>query len=395
MKEPINTHPNLETKTWQKRVGIITLTGSFNYGNRLQLYAITRVFSNLGLNPFSLEFRNKHSKILHPKELISARYIIPSNEEVMTEERRAAFKRFNKYIQTIHYDSIIQNLRREFDYFCVGSDQVWNPVFMGYYNENIIKRIYHLFVDSPAFLRNIKWYFLRFADRSQRIAYAPSIGLDSLDPFITMLFRRGIQGFDKLSIREYRGAEILNHRYHIHADVLVDPTLLITKNDWNKVADNRITPKEPYVLIYLLGSRDCCEKKLLFDVTDKGRLPILYLSDRQQPGEIDAGPAEFISLVAHAKHVITDSYHGSIFALIEDVPLTIVQRKGDAPNMYSRIETLSRQFDLSNKLFESPDFDLSKSGNYTTARSRLDAERKLAISFIKESVGITDIQIHN
>ena len=145
----------------KQKVGIVTLPGNFNYGNRLQNYAVTQVYESRGFKAESLVLADRPNALRDLKQLVRKllRKPVSHPEDNMSEERLEAFQRFNKNmcIGVVNFDEFNP---KEYTFFSVGSDQVWN---LGYikYNED--------------------WFFLDFAKKEQRVALAPSIGLDALD----------------------------------------------------------------------------------------------------------------------------------------------------------------------------------------------------------------------
>ncbi len=121
---------------------------------------------------------------------------------------------------------------------------------------------------------------------------------------------------------------------------------------------------------------------MLESVTRRGEIPVVPLSDRQKPGEPDAGPAEFISLIDNAEHVVTDSFHAAVFASILQTPLTIVHREG-GESMFSRLEQLSRMLGIENKVYGSSDFDLARGGDYEGVPEAIERERRRFVEFLE------------
>ena len=121
---------------------------------------------------------------------------------------------------------------------------------------------------------------------------------------------------------------------------------------------------------------------MLEKVTDHGRIPVVPLTDRQKPGEPDAGPAEFIDLIDNATHVVTDSFHAAVFSSILKTPLTIVHREGGA-SMFSRLEQLSGMLGIEEKVYGSPGYDLSRAGDYEGVYEAIARERAHFIDYLK------------
>lgn len=280
----------------------------------------------------------------------------------MTRERLDAFDKFNLFCNLQTVGNRRGRLSREYDYFSTGSDQVWNPNLSG-----------------PL---GIGWYCLDFADAGQRIALAPSIGIDDLDEKGVRRLGSGVKGFNRVSIREKRGAELLKEHFDIDAEVICDPTLVLPVEEWRAVADGRCTPEDPYVFTYLLGGVGSEAADVLDKVTDHGRIPVIPLSDRQKPGEPDAGPAEFIDLIDHAAHVVTDSFHAAVFSSILQTPLTIVHREG-VTTMFSRLEQLSEMLGIEGKIYGSPSYDLARAGEYDGVPEAIEFERKKFMTYLE------------
>lgn len=355
-----------------KSVGIITLSGNFNYGNRLQCYAMASIVSKIDYLPFVLE-RNRqyvlYRDVLHKLKITLLRLIGKGGnanpESLMSPGRRAAFDRFGKAIPTVILKGNGSAAGKKYSYIVVGSDQVWNPSF-------IVNQEY--------------WFFAKFARAERRIAVAASLGIDDFaDEEQARRVAGGVKGFARVSTREQRGAELIKQCSNIDADVICDPTLVLTANEWRSIASDACTPAEPYVFTYLLGGIGEEASDVLDYVTDHGRISVVPLTDRQKNGEPDAGPAEFIDLIDHAAHVVTDSFHAAVFSSILHTPLTIVHREGGA-SMFSRLEQLSKMLGIREKVYGSPDFDLSRADDYQGVDDLIAHERAKFMEYLEGSL---------
>lgn len=344
-----------------EKIGVISLYGRFNYGNRLQNYATCRICEMEGMTAESLVLDkrfNLEREIKNKVKKLMGRPDPPPIEKSMNPLRLAAFDRFNTHIPIRHIHNIDNSLKNEYSHFIVGSDQVWNPRFYKY---------------------NEDWYFLRFADKSQRIALAASIGLNELTFQQKLSLSHGVKGFSNLSVRERRGSELISQQTNIDVRIVCDPTLVIPAEEWLKLSDDRLTPKSPYVFTYLLGG-DLASRDLINKVSKYGQLPVIALTDRDCEGEFPAGPSEFISLIKNATHVVTDSFHAAVFSCIFQTPLTIFQREGGA-SMFSRLEQLSSSLGIEHKVYGSSDFDLSRAGDYSHVSEAIEDEKKNYLDF--------------
>lgn len=350
------------------KAGIVTLDGNFNYGNRLQAYAVSRILEKNGVSPVFLipEAGPEDMPLRKLKDRIRAvvRGVDSgiSPEDTMSRRRMDAFKEFGAAMTRLDISKkTISELNDSFDIFFVGSDQVWNPEYIRGCED---------------------WFFLKFADETKRNAIAASIGVGSLTQRQLNRMKKGVAGFSRISVREERGAELIKDCSGIDADVICDPTLVLQADEWRTVSVGKCTPDDPYVFTYLLGGTSAEAAEVLDKVTDHGRIPLIPLSDRQKPGEPDAGPAEFIDIIDHAVHVVTDSFHAAVFSSILQTPLTIVHRKGGV-NMFSRLEQLSKMLDIEDKVFGSSTFDLARSSDYEGVSEAIERERSNFIAYLE------------
>lgn len=346
-----------------RKVGVVTLPSQFNYGNRLQNFAVTEVYRALGFEPETLVLGDRPNAMRALRNTyykVRGAASIERPEDLMTSERIGAFRRFNSRIPSRDIRSL-RGVDAEYGLFSVGSDQVWNPSYMAY---------------------NEDFYLLEFCEASKRIALSASIGVDGVSLKSGRRIGRAAESFRGLSVREGRAAEIMREFTDIDVDVICDPTLVLPAEEWRSVSDGRCTPSGPYVFTYLLGGVGVEASDVLDKVTERGRIPVIPLSDRQKPGEPDAGPAEFIDLIDHASHVVTDSFHAAVFSSILHTPLTIVHREGGA-SMFSRLEQLSQMLGIEEKVYGSRAYDLARAGEYEEVDEAIDRERERFMDYLE------------
>ena len=349
-----------------KSVGIVTIQGRFNYGNRLQNYAVDRIYRSFGYFPESLTVKRAPS--LEQRMKMIAKKILgkssPEREATMTAERLAAFDRFNKLMAFRELDDLKPLTVDRYEFFSAGSDQVWG---MG-------KRSY-----------GEDWRFLQFAKPDQRIALAPSFGVDTLTDAKIKRLGRYMRGYRYISVREDSGARFIRQASGREATIICDPTLILSTSEWRSASSSLFTPQEEYVFAYLLGDISDEARNALDAASEHGDIPIVFLSDRERDGEPPAGPSEFISLVDNARWVVTDSFHGSVFSSIFQTPLTIVHRGGSHEmysRMFGRLETLSKKLGIEHKVYGSPDFDLSRAGDYEGVSEAIERERGVFLEYL-------------
>ncbi len=177
-----------------KKVGIVTLFGSYNYGNRLQNYAVHQFLMKEGFYPETILWHRNVARELLKRIRCFGGFLMRKPKYI----REYRFRKFDhKNIKTrvlFQSDGFLpQSLSREYDFFIVGSDQVWNPEVRRNEKDN---------------------YFLRFCRREQRIAISPSYAIDSMPVECETEYKIGLQGFPYLSCREKNGAQFISKLTH-------------------------------------------------------------------------------------------------------------------------------------------------------------------------------------
>lgn len=372
-----------------KKIGILTINNYNNYGNRLQNYALQEILKSMEFDVKTIVniIKNKSSNSVKYK-LRKVKYMSTNliYKELNTRlnnylykknktERIKAFKKFTReYIEETDYfisdNNIPDDLSQEFDYFITGSDQVWNPNFR-----------HGSTID-----------FLTFAPRHKRIAYAPSFGISKIPEEYIDRYKTWLSEMYKLSVREEAGAKIIKELTGRDAVVLVDPTLMLTKEKWlsiSKRAKNK--PEGKYLLTYFLRSVSKETKQKIKSIATKNKLQIVNLADIRDKKTYTADPSEFIDYINSASVFLTDSFHGAVFSILLEVPFIVFNREGSIHSMNSRIDTLLSKFKLesrraNNITDNSQIFEI----DYSHVPPILEAERKKAYEYLKEALNVKD-----
>lgn len=348
----------------RRRVGIVTIQSRANYGNRLQNYATAELIKKMGYQPVSLILDRSRDLLARIRSAARRALGKKLHEESMSAQRLEAFDRFNELMdfEVVDYASLHRNL--DCDFYCAGSDQIWRFARFGF---------------------GEKWTFLQFADKDRRISLAPSFGVDTMTRLQSRRLGRYVDGYRMLSVREERGAEMIAGASGRKAEVICDPTLALSPEEWRSVSCDSLTPAVPYVFVYLLGDATCETTAIINAASRNGELEVVYLSDRERQGEPPAGPSEFLSLVDHAQHVVTDSFHASIFSSLFRTPLTIVRRNAGSSafsNMFGRIETLAAKLGIEHMVYESQGYDPDRADDFEGVAENIERERKRIIDYL-------------
>lgn len=351
-----------------KKVCIVTIYDkNVNYGNKLQNLALKIELEKLRCEVDTLVTEKQHNiTLIKMKSFINwlFRYRISDNQFIYRLLIR--FYAFNKRLLSPVYGLHNKNkLAKAYDYFVVGSDQVWNANWF--------------FEERPdAFL-------LTFVPSNKRISYAASFGVTDIPEKWKEFFSNNLGKFKNISVREESGKTLVYKLSQRKAEVLVDPTLLITAIEWRKIYKNKkFNLSNHYVLTYFLSPKNEMAISLINDL--RNNFSIYEIFDRNDLVANQTGPIEFLYLIDNADLVITDSFHASVFSFIFNKPFVVYDRNLDGPNMNSRLETLLSKFHLERKYAGSGLPNDIWEHDYTEGYKQLEIEREKAINFLKKAL---------
>lgn len=343
-----------------KKVAIITINGNFNYGNRLQNYALKHTLEKLYCEVTNLWFTT-------PKEII--KHIIKKFPIVNKRfTRYNNFSNFTNKFLNVKYCSQEYN-KDLFDYYVVGSDQVWNYTFPTY----------------------SKHMFLPFSSKEKNFSYAGSFGLEKINENKKEEIKKGLDNLNYISVREEKAKEIVKELTGRNdVELVVDPTMLLSDNEWDKISRKPKQLKhEKYILNYFLGNLSTDRKNKIRRFAQDNNCEIIDILNPSDPF-YNCGPEEFLYLEKNAYLICTDSFHSSVFAIIYNRPFMVFEREDNEEKMNSRIDTLLKQFHLENRRFnEAINANVLKD-EYNESNEILKKEREKALNFLKKSLDIVD-----
>ncbi len=193
-----------------------------------------------------------------------------------------------------------------------------------------------------------------------------------------------------ISVREDSGAQIVKDVAGRDAEVLLDPTLLLSKQKWLEIAKVSQKPNGEYILTYFLGKKPKEAVQLISRISRDTKLPVINIADLKDKQAYQTGPAEFVDYINSAAAVFTDSFHGVAFSILLETPFVVYERIG-SPSMYFRIETLLCKLGLTNRearnLKEARDiFDVDIIMSFQV----LHREREKARNFLKTNLLLSE-----
>ena len=267
---------------------------------------------------------------------------------------------------TYRRKNLLQNPPAADAYIC-GSDQIWN---------------FRLFDDLT--------YYLDFCDRIQtrRISYAASFGKKSLVPEEVEETRRLVNKYQYLSMREISGVDILKKLGRNDGINVLDPTLLLNKKEWLKIASSKYNSKN-YVLMYNLNRNKKIDKYVEKLAREKN-LDIYYISYnlhecfKKGKMKCNVKVEDFLSLIANASYVVTDSFHATAFSINFNTPFMII-----FPEKFStRLASILEVTGLQDRIVEDyNDIKLAdKTINFEHANKVLEDERKKASEYLDKAL---------
>lgn len=365
------------------KAAIITIIDPVNIGNRLQNYAVQELLKAHGCQADTLifEYHDEEGNLSYRIKsflqslLIKTQFynsffflgrVKKSPKMVLTEKFNRKYIHFNRkfYYETPkmskHY--------RHFDYYCVGSDQIWNPIRV----------------------QTNDFYFLKFAPSERTFSMAVSMGISSIPDKYQENFREGFEHVGHLSVRENSARDLIREMTGRDATVLLDPTLLLDSGKWHDIATKpAFDLPDRYLATYFLSDTTDAQKALIQEYAKKNDLAII---DINQTYASQIGPLEFLYVIEHAQFLFTDSFHGTAFSLIFGKDFLVFQRN-KMYDMSSRITTILQTFQLENRFYSGDNHQLDstihqriveiKNQDTQHVKVILEEQRQIAHNFLK------------
>ena len=348
-------HPNHYCILYPMRIGILTLPLHTNYGGILQAYALQTVLERMGHEVCLIEKKREvipfslwKAPLVYGKRILMNAFGHPV--PIFYEQKANIIKKnterfIDKYIKRRIVGAFSEIREKDFDAIVVGSDQIWRPKYF--------KDIEHAYLDFTKDW-NIK-----------RIAYAVSFGTDEWEYTPEQSERCGKMSnhFNAVSVREDSGMNLCHTHFGIKAQHVLDPTMLLNKEDYIRLFENANTPKcEGTLLNYILDEtpeklalieKIAKEKNLVsFRVNSKVESREIPLQERIQP------PVEqWLRGFYDAEFVVTDSFHACVFSILFNKPFIAI---GNVRRGMSRFKSLLSMFGLEKRLITSSSCDIEE-----------------------------------
>lgn len=369
------------------KIGIISYNkyANFtNYGSALQTWAVYNTINRLGDGRYEAVLIDYCPKIHLDKDILNPmKHMFDQDAEslhacmvTLPAIRENYFKfdnfyneRFNKTATHYNYKNFEQLSENEgITKFVCGSDTIFCTLE------------FHGFDDG---------YYANYPSmKGNAISYAASFGDATFDDKTYPILNNRLQNFRALGIRENKFVPYIKEHVSVPCQKTIDPTLLLTSKDYDTIAVDRII-KEKYILLYarrynpkMFAYADKLAKENNFKIIDIS-LRAETLKDKHEPW-YKAGVEEFLSLVKHAEFVVTNSFHGLIFAVQYRRPFAVFIRE----QANSKIDELLELFGLQHHMMINGDEFLPATIDYDSVYNRIQVYREDSLTFFKNSINI-------
>lgn len=365
-----------------RKVGILTFHASYNCGSMLQTYAMQTYLDKLGYDCEIIDFSTKEQKKLYSlyTKKRTLKYLIRDFIFYCHHNRiENNFKQYELFkTDVFHLSKTSAETKEDIcidEYNCIiaGSDQIWNITIDDF--------------DDVYFL---PW------DEIKKIAYAPSFGAknpaeysDCIEKYIDLMNK-----FDYLSVREKNGQKWIRELTGRDVPVVLDPTLLIEKEDYASIVSDELSLPEEYIFFYC-PSYSISINKMVKKISKKYNLPVIAFNSKpyylrgmnfdgfKLPDFED--PKAYLQLMKNAEMVITTSFHGTVFSTIYRKKFWVIKNGGMYGND-DRVMTLLSDLAITDRLIELPfdeEFNYMKSVDYSEYEKRLEKLKNKSQTYLK------------
>jgi hypothetical protein len=374
------------------KIGVITIVLNENYGGILQAFALQKVLKEMGHDVtlidrwrgwyFSFWGKCKsYSKRFVERFLLGRntpiRYDIALQNEikVISKYTRPFIDKYIKRIITRDFSEIKAN---DFDAYIIGSDQIWR---------------------APASRPQLYNAYLDFAKdwNVKRISYAASFGTNEWEYSEEETFVCGnlLKKFDAISVREIGGVHLCKEKFNVDAKFVLDPTMLIKKEEYSKLFENAETQQSVGELFCYILDKDRIKEQIITDVAATTNYKPFFINSKYQ--EITAPIAERIQRPVEewlrgfydAKFVVTDSFHGCVFSIIYNKPF-IVYKNNSRGN--ARFDSLLKTFNLEDRVYNKEfglDTIINNNINWDFVNEKLSKLQKYSYNFLESSLKLS------
>ena len=388
------------TEKQNKKIGLVIryVKNHNNYGSSLVNFAMLSLIRKLGYDCEIIQYKKQVSfskKLWMLAQMFRIRAYDDQIRDLKAKISMKLHKNYATYIATralavnrfkeekidpfVHLYEGFENLSKgslNYDAVVVGSDQLWTP--MSLYN---------------------KYFNLLFVDDSiPKISFGTSFGVARLHKLQVKPYGEFLDRFAFISVRELQGKNLVETVSHQKAQVVCDPTLMLTREDWAKEIENSTANvSEPYIFCYLLGVNPET-RKAINELKQKTGFKIIairhmdeYIESDEQFGDeapYDVSPTDFVKYISEAEYVCTDSFHATIFSILFHKKFMTFYRYSTQlkESRNSRIDSLCALLELEERIYKNGISLIENEISYDEVDTKLNILREESLLYLKESL---------
>lgn len=363
------------------KTATITFHSSHNYGSMLQAYALQQTLKHLGYDNEIINLRTERQTRLYDgfvnipltdvKAVLKRLFILPYRKALVEK-----YRLYEKFLSedlhlTKEYHTLEELEKEDFKYDCYisGGDQIWNTAPLDF-----------------------DWsFYLPFVKKGKRISYAVSMG-PKAEQQVTNRDRvkHLLEQYNHISVREEGTKALVETLVNTPVSIELDPALLLTGEQWFNIVKPSPLIKGDYILLYSPGYNKQVYDMARYLSKKLGMKVVVTIFSKKTysypfVNHLATGPWEFLNLVAHAKLVVSGSFHALVFATLFHTPFFAVN--GDKDN---RMITFLKNMQLLDRTINMEDKELkSKSAfesDFTAADRYLSTMREASLSYLKNAI---------
>lgn len=384
-----------------KKVGIVSCYFKHNYGSMLQAYATQKILDDMNIEnetiniDKNIDFSNGKKKY-YMGQVFNFQFIksklgmiklkldkkINKNLGKNISIRDKKYEEFRKTFRLTEpyktYAELNEKAEKDYSSVIVGSDQLWLPV-------NVVADYYTL-----------NWV----PEDVNKISFSTSFGVSVIPEKYKESYKKFLNRINYLSTREVAGQKIIKELTGRDATLVCDPTLLFNKVEWMSIQKDEPIIKGKYIFCYFLG-KNIEHRKFAERLKEKTGYKIVSLNHADEyvkysdvfadETPYDVGPAEFLNMIRNAEYVCTDSFHGTVFSLINNVKFFTFRRYSNKSKVStnSRIDSLLGIVNLKDRLIngdEDVEKEIEKKIDFENVNMKLEEFRNTSKEFLKNAL---------
>lgn len=369
------------------KIGILTYHSAYNYGSALQAFATQEAVGRFSEHPEIINYRMRSQKEIYtlyrtafgPKNLMKDLLQLPIHQQ--RKQRAARFESFFSTYLTLSEEcetpDQVYALWDRYDTIVSGSDQIWNKHSLELESCGWEYMYPYLLKDYPG----------------RKVSYASSIS-NMTDEELQQI-KGYVDRFDAVSVREISSTARMRALLDVPVVNVLDPTFLLTKDEWVEKLGLKTETDEHYILYYSLGGINYIkrDRPTLHALAEKYHCKvkvIMPFANVQKDSVItpcpDYGPIEFLTAICNAELVVTDSFHGTILSVNFGKELYSLCKKGGST--FRKTDILGALGIVERAVFD-PENLLGKQFSpidYTAVADKLNAMREDSLRYLKTAL---------